>query len=145
MTDTAAAPYLEAQARREEMEERIAALERALAAATGASGWASSVQFRLVDLRGALAAHVVAVEAPDGLLAEIVDGAPRLANAVQRMKDDHAALAEEIDSLVESALTVEPATLRERGLELMRDMVLHRHRGSDLVYEAFARDIGGQS
>jgi hypothetical protein len=47
--------------------------------------------------------------------------------------------------LAESLSGAEPDAIRERANELMRELVLHRQRGSDLVYEAYATDIGGQS
>ncbi len=144
MTDTTSSPYSEAQALRIEMEERLAELEKALAAATAAPGWATSVQFRLRELRGSLASHVREVEAPDGLLAEIVDAEPRLAAGVDRMKADHRRIAAELDTLIQIAVSSDSGTLRERVFDLMREMVLHRQHGSDLVYEAFSRDIGGQ-
>ncbi len=144
MTDTTSSSYSEAQALRIEMENRLAELEKAVAAATAAPGWATSVQFRLRELRGSLASHVTSVEAPDGLLAEIMDAEPRLSSGVDRMKADHRRIAGELDTLIETAVSSDPSTLRERVFELMRDMVVHRQHGSDLVYEAFSRDIGGQ-
>jgi hypothetical protein len=145
MTTVSSTPYREAQARRLVMEDRLARLERAVAAASGAPGWSDTVSERLGALSDALAAHVAAVEAPDGLLAEIVEAAPRLAGCVQRMRTDHGRLTEHLRDLIELAPSGDPDTIREHVIELMRQMVLHRHRGSDLVYEAFATDIGGQA
>lgn len=143
MTVLTSAPYLEAQARRQEMEQRLAGLERALAAPSAAPGWAATVRDSLLSLHQSLAHHVVAVEAPDGLLPQIIDAAPRLANAVKRLEADHRRLSEAISTLVEDTSEGEPDAVRELAVELLRDMALHRQRGSDLVYEAYSTDIGG--
>jgi hypothetical protein len=143
MEPLASASYREALARRRDMEERLVALERALAAATAASGWSEAVREKLVELNDALIRHVVAVEATDGLLDEIVSTAPRLANSVQLMRDDHGRLAARIERLINEARILSPDGLRDDAVGLLHEMMLHRQRGSDLVYEAFSRDIGG--
>jgi HAMP domain-containing protein len=130
-------------ARRREMENRLAGLERALAAAAGAPGWVDAVCERLAELSQALVHHMLAVEAPDGILAEIVETAPRLANSVQVMRDDHGRLAARIEKLMTEAATAPVAEFRVDATDLVHEMMLHRQRGSDLVYEAFTRDIGG--
>lgn len=135
--------YQAATERRREMEDRLAELERAAAAAAEAPGWAATVAERLEALEEALTHHIAAVEAPDGLLADIVETAPRLSNLVQMMRDDHGRLVARVESLIEEAERLPAATLREAVTELLHDMTLHRQRGSDLVYEAFSRDIGG--
>lgn len=135
--------YQEAAARRREMEDRLAELERAVAAASGATGWSDTVRHKLGDLHQALAHHILAVEAPDGLLADIVETAPRLANAVQAMRDAHGTLAARIQTLIDDSASVPAVELREDVVDLFHQMMLHRQRGSDLVYEAFTRDIGG--
>jgi hypothetical protein len=135
--------YQEALARRREMQERLSALESAAAAATGSSDWPVNVGRALTGLHQALAHHILAVESSDGLLADIVSTAPRLANSVQSMRDDHGRLAAHIERLLREVETTEPGEVRADVTELLHEMMLHRQRGSDLVYEAFARDIGG--
>jgi hypothetical protein len=97
----------------------------------------------LAELSQALVHHMLAVEAPDGILAEIVETAPRLANSVQVMRDDHGRLAARIEKLMTEAATAPVAEFRVDATDLVHEMMLHRQRGSDLVYEAFTRDIGG--
>jgi len=144
MTRAPSAPFADAQARRVAMEQRLAELERAVAAASGAPGWAETVLDRLEALNDALVSHVEAVEAPDGLLSEIVETAPRLAGAAERMRSDHARLTKHLRELIVLTSAGDPETVRERVVELLRELMLHRHHGSDLVYEAYATDIGGQ-
>jgi len=143
METLTSAAYQEALTRRREMEERLTALDRAAASAPAAPDWAAEVSRCLIALHQALAHHVLAVEASDGLLSEIVQTAPRLSNAVQGMRDDHGRLVASIERLLIEVGESPAAVVREAVTELLHAMMLHRQRGSDLVYEAFARDIGG--
>jgi hypothetical protein len=38
-----------------------------------------------------------------------------------------------------------PDDMRGWGSNLLRDLSRHRQRGADLVYEAYATDIGGET
>ena len=102
----------------------------------------------LEQLREVFAVHVEVTEAPGGLYQEILENAPRLANRVTRFRREHAEITEAIRrGLAEcaAAATPEAATaLRDRTVRLFADLVRHRKRGLDLVYEAYV-DIGGES
>jgi hypothetical protein len=95
--------------------------------------------------------HVAVTEGPDGLHEDILDHAPRLANGVRRLKAEHAqirlALNAELLRLPAAAeggaLDVEQA--RGRLTVLLGRLVRHRQRGAELIYEAYAVDIGGES
>src|SRR6266508_4521523 len=77
--------------------------------------WLDSLGGALAHLDEVFAIHVQVTEGAGGLYEEIVENAPRLANRVKRFRREHA------------------------------DMVRHRKRGLDLVYEAYHVDIGGES
>jgi hypothetical protein len=115
--------------------------------APAASGerWHRRLRRGLDELRLALADHVTEAEAPDGLLRQIEEQAPHLARSVETLRTEHLALAsacEEVRAqLDESSLSV--AALRRRVLVLLGSFAMHRHRGADLVYEAYGVDIGG--
>ena len=88
-------------------------------------------------------------EAPGGLYQEILENAPRLANRVTRFRREHAEITEGIRrGLAECAGATTPeatTALRDRSVRLFADLVRHRKRGLDLVYEAYHVDIGGES
>jgi len=120
------------------------------ALATAASGrapaWSSELADRIQVLRKAFGHHVELTESPKGFLSEIVDHAPRLAHAAEKLRVEHAAIAAAIDrgsvavrSAGEDPGGVEDA--REAVLELLQQLVRHRQRGADLVYEAYNVDI----
>lgn len=135
--------------RRAELRETLSVLEHTLAAP--ASGrevvWGEAVHDALLTVVGDFGAHVEVTEGPGGLHHTILSADLRLANAVQSLAEEHGPIAEEIATLVaDSEPPVTPADvdgLRERGVRLLAQLLRHRQRGADLVYEAFQTDIGG--
>jgi hypothetical protein len=58
-------------------------------------------------------------------------------------------MADLINELVacvgEPELTPDVDTVRDRGTALLAQLARNRQRGSDLIYEAYASDIGGET
>lgn len=139
----------ELRRRRIELRDTMSALERALAApASGrAVVWGEGVHDALLALVDDFREHVVVTEGPGGLHQAILDGAVRLANAVQALVDDHAVIAAGIAEAI--ALAAPPvteadvATVRDHCTALLARLARHRQRGADLIYEAYATDVGG--
>jgi len=140
-----------ARIRRVALFDAVAALEFAAAGPAGKGpGWWRHVGDELHVLREALCDHIHTVEAENGLMAEILEEAPRLAPIVGDLKDEHGELCEGVDlalDLVTSQL-VEPQPdqvdeIRDMVVSLLVLLTKHRQRGADLVYEAYDVDIGG--
>jgi ATP phosphoribosyltransferase regulatory subunit HisZ len=136
-----------ARTRRAELLAAITALERALAAPAGDPVWAARVQARTDQLASAFDDHVSATEGPDGMYAEILRTAPRLRFGVDRLATEHddirvaiSSLDKLIDDLTEPD---DVGRIRDEGVALLARLVRHRQRGADLVFEAYAQDIGG--
>jgi hypothetical protein len=125
----------------------IQSFERALAAPAGDPGWRPRVSTRLHRLRGAFAEHIVVTEGPDGLYAELLDHAPRLARCVHVLVREHAAVATAMSALQRRVDQPGPTVeeLRAWSSDLLRELSRHRQRGADLVYEAYETDIGGET
>ena len=129
--------------RRDALGAAMQALETTVARSAAAPGWAGGVGAAIAEVRRALEAHIADVEGPDGLLEEILDLAPRLAHMTQEIEDEH-------DTLLESVIRVEkavdrdadPRATRRAVISLLGGLVIHRQRGSDLIYEAYNVDIG---
>ena len=144
-----------AKGQRLSLRRAIAGLEEALAATDdpdglgGHDGLGARLAPVLERLQEVFAVHVEVTEAPGGLYQEILENAPRLANRVTRFRREHAEITEGIRrGLAESAAATTPAAtaaLRDRSVRLFADLVRHRKRGLDLVYEAYHVDIGGES
>lgn len=135
--------------RRAELRESLGALERALAsAAVGRSMiWGERVRTVLVELADDFREHITVTEGPGGLHQAILAGDLRLANAVQTLTAEHGQIAQQLAELV--AATEPPVTpgdvagVREQATLLLTQLIRHRQRGADLIYEAYDLDIGG--
>lgn len=122
----------------------IQAFEQALASPAADPRWRELVEERLGSLREAFGEHIVLTEGPNGLYAEILEHAPRLARRVEMLIRDHGVLLAAIDFLAQRLPVSDPERLRRRASDLLRQLSRHRQRGADLVYEAYATDIGGE-
>jgi hypothetical protein len=144
-----------AKGQRLSLRRAIAGLEEALAATDdpdglgGPDGLPGRLTPALERLQEVFAVHVEITEAPGGLYQEILEHAPRLANRVTRFRREHAEIADGIRrGLASSATASGPEAaqaLRDHAVRLFADLVRHRKRGLDLVYEAYTVDIGGES
>jgi hypothetical protein len=136
-----------ARRQRAELLQSIHQFERALAVPAGNPSWHDVVTVRLAALRDAVTEHVVVTEGPDGLYSELLDHAPRLCRGVDILTREHAALVAAVEALCarlrEPAVAVEQ--VRGWASDLLRELSRHRQRGADLVYEAYATDIGGET
>lgn len=137
------------RARRAELRETINLMEAALAApARGrAVVWGEVVHASLMMIADDFGAHIEVTEGPGGLHQAILAGDIRLANAVEALTAEHAQIAEEIAALAaDSQAPVTEADvddLRDRATQLLGHLSRHRQRGADLIYEAYATDVGG--
>ena len=142
--------YLE-QVRRQraELGESMAALEAALTLPAGAGPvWRRRVRAALTELSHDLRDHATLTEVDGGLYADIGATAPRLTHGVQVQLGEHAEVLAEVERLLaerdEGMPDADVAEAhREACLQLLGRLVRHRQRTSDLIYEAYAVDIGG--
>jgi hypothetical protein len=83
------------------------------------------------------------------LYADLLATAPRLSEAVARLARDHKQIGHQIDDLLARVRTTESREdvdkVRDLGTMLLGVLVRHRQRGSDLVYEAYELDLGGET
>jgi hypothetical protein len=132
---------------REALWRTVGELEAAVVApAPGRIGpWAERVASRLDAVAAAWEDHVEAAERPGGLYEEVVGREPRLAHAVDRLKLEHLSVRATILEVRERARDVgedaQVAEVRAETLDLLHALAVHRHRGVDLVYEAYNADI----
>lgn len=123
----------------------IQAVERALARPIAEPGWRQGAAESLNWMVEAFADHVSVTEGADGLYAELLDHAPRLARGVYVLTREHAALSRAMDAVVQRVSGGDPDNLRVWASDLLRELARHRQRGADLVYEAYQTDIGGET
>jgi hypothetical protein len=136
---------------RAELRESISALEDALAAPAAGDSvrWAQRVHVAVVELAGDLREHVDLTEGPDGLYREVLTTTPRLSGAVDALTREHVLIRGQVDSLLArvgaSDVVADVDRVRDLGTALLGRLVRHRQRGSDLVFEAYEFDIGGET
>lgn len=144
--------------RRAELLEAINGLEQALAAPVpgGPMAWVQGVSAALLVLSGDFRDHVELTEGPAGLYGRVIRSSPRLAHQVERLTQDHATLTGLMSDLLTlvgkaagqfargDSVLDDLDDVRERGTALIAALVRHRQRGSDLMYEGYSLDIGGQ-
>ena len=136
--------------RRAELRESMVALELALAgpAPRGQARWTERVHVALIDLVSDVREHIDATEGREGLYVDVLASAPRLSAAVARLTREHAQISDLLEGLL--ARTIRPdkvdvEEVRGLGTSLLGLLVRHRQRGSDLLYEAFDFDVGGEA
>ncbi len=143
-------PFEALRRQRAELRESMSALELALSgpAARGEAGWRERVNVALVELSADFRAHVEFTQGHEGLYADVLATAPRLSGAVEHLTREHleiTGLIEELIAVTASTANIDVAHVRNLGNSLLAVLVGHRQRGSDLVYEAYEFDIGGEN
>lgn len=130
--------------RRADLHAIMVDLEHAIAAAAPGreESWSHQVRGALGRLADSFAQHVSGTERPDGLFDQVRRRAPRLDNHCRRLVGDHQTIAVELTNAT-SALDRDVAEVRESVLSLLAHLARHRQLGADLVYEAYAVDLGG--
>jgi hypothetical protein len=138
--------------RRAGLKAALSGLELALAApAANRADWVTHVRDSLGTVHEVWTRHIVETEAPSGFLDELVTESPRLATPSSRLRREH---SEILATIVQSEekLAVPPADdtygawaeeMRVELTALLAALARHRQRGADLVYEAYAVDLGG--
>jgi hypothetical protein len=146
-TVRAGAGYEAARAHRAELRHAVSGFADAVAAAGPRQAWRARAAVRLARLRDQLSRHVDVTEGPQGLYAELLRQAPRLHRPVSALADDHRDLAAAVDALSGWLDDPERSDGEVRGAahELLAAFAAHRQRGADLIYEAYAIDIGGET
>jgi len=133
--------------RRDEFYEGILDLERAMATPAGddAVAWAAETAAAVESLRQVLDDHIQETEAPGSFYDDVVEHSPHLVNAARRLQSEHPPLAASVDSLALELKTVSDddgvEATRELAVELIKALLLHRHRGAELVYDAYNVDV----
>lgn len=149
-TDTSALE--EARQRRKTLHDTLVHLEEAISspAAGRIPDWTASVLKEMTEIHDAFEQHVVVTERPDGLYDEILERAPRLSMNVGKLRGEHPSIGTAIDQMIARLEQVEVGGT-EWSLQAARDdlqrfigqVIRHRQRGADLVWEAYNVDIGG--
>lgn len=135
------------QERRDEFYEGILDLERAMAMPAGDDpvAWGQHVTVAVKSMHTVLDDHIAETEAPGSFYDDVIEHVPNLIKASQRLQAEHPVLVRELDQLdveikgVTDDESVEHA--RQTALDMIKTLLLHRHRGAELVYDAYNIDV----
>lgn len=154
------APYPTVHADADTLEvvrERRARLRRAMAELAAAAEaplvdapatWAATLTAALAGIAVAWERHIAITEDDGGLFGQIRTDAPNLDPQLRRLHREHESIRESI-AVVRAGVTAAAADLamlqqqREAITTLLSDLIRHRQRGADVVYEAYEVDLGG--
>lgn len=127
-------------------------VEEAAQSPVGAGTWREEVLVALQDLDRAFAAHLASADSDGGLIDQMMEDAPRLSTPADMLRAEHPVIEAQIKTLIEAVneahvptTHAEAEAIRELVLQLLVAVSRHRQHGSDLVWQAYAVDIGGQS
>jgi hypothetical protein len=112
--------------------------------------WLRRVVAETAVLRDYFTEHLEGTEGPHGYYAGLLAEAPRLAGAIRRLIAEHRRMAtvfSQVDALEEQARDDRQAVdeLREKVVALLVLFSRHRQHGSDLLWEAYGFDVGGEA
>lgn len=138
--------------RRAGLKTALSGLELALAAPyANRVDWVMQVRDALDAVHEVWSHHISQTEAPSGFLDEIVTESPRLSKPASRLRRDHVDILATIVRGEAKLITPPDDATYEAWAEevrveltaLLAALARHRQRGADLVYEAYAVDLGG--
>ena len=146
------APLDELRRRRAELRQSMGLVEFTIAAPIreDPSRWLDAVTRAWQELEEDFADHIEVTEGPKGLYRDLETTAPRVSRRVNRLMAEHQGLHDqfaEIRGVINAGVSdASGATrLREMATHLLATLAKHRQRGSDLVWEVYAFDVGGEN
>lgn len=138
--------------RRGQLKHAMADLEGAVAApAPGrVEEWLENVRTQLAELTADFTQHCDLTERPGGFHDQMLASAPHLEGRVHRLARDHVALQHDLEEARAAVAAMGEGDgavgeVRYRIGALLSNLSRHRQRGSDLVWEAFNYDLGGEN
>lgn len=135
------------QERRERMFEATRMLQRrSREPGDDVDGWRTELAAAVDVVDEVVDAHIAGTEEPDGFFQELLhESGGRLSASVRRLRRDHERSTELLGVLRDAlGAQADPADLRQLADELFAQLEAHRHRGADLLWQAYGQDIGGE-
>jgi hypothetical protein len=129
-----------------ELQGGIQRMQHAIQTPVGDPAWRPKMSRAVAEFKAEFAEHVEVTEGPAGLYAEVLDDAPRLAPYLNDLVGHHRSVWSALDEL-EGRLEEphSPESVRRHADQLIREVWHHHQRGTDLLYEAYTTDLGGET
>lgn len=137
-------PGNEVALRRDRMQATIEELRRVEGLAGRSAGsWREAAVAAVTGAGDTWERHVVGTEAPEGILAEVLQQEPRLAHLVDTLRAEHGDVRALLDEVGATLPTDEPAQV-QRSVQAVADRLARHHElGAELIHSAYAVDLGG--
>ena len=128
---------------------RDAVEEALLVPAADTTTWHTTMSAAVQSLETAFRRHRDVSEAPDGPLHRAETLRPQLARAARTQRQEHEEILRDVASILATlagsgVAPADPDSVRWYVGRLQESIRRHIARGSDLLYEAFVRDEGGE-
>jgi hypothetical protein len=137
-------PVNEVAQRRDRMQATIEGLRRVVELDdTGDGAWREAAVAALSEAAATWERHVAGTEAPQGILADVVEREPRLAHMVDSLRTDHVEVQAIVDRAVAGLGTQDPAGIREELENVAGRLSYHHHLGGEMIHSAYDVELGG--
>jgi len=129
--------------RRQDLYDAMRRLESSAARASGLDDWVEGTRSALDGLESALRRHVADIERPGGLFDEVTERAPHLKVDVDMLRTEH----QDLMNICHAAVTIvrdpdaDTGELRSKAMSLLGRLVIHRQRGSELLFDTYNVDL----
>lgn len=135
--------HLQIISRRQDLYDAMRRLESSAARASGLDGWIDGIRSALDGLESALRRHVSDIERPGGLFDEVTERRPHLEVDVDRLRTEH----QDLMNACHAAMTIvlgpdaDTGEIRRKVMSLLGRLVIHRQRGSELLFDTYNVDL----
>lgn len=129
--------------RRQDLYEVMQQIEASAARPSGTDNWRRHLDGALASLEEALRRHTSEIEAEDGLFDDVSVRTPNLVPIVDDLRREHAAMSaqcSEARGLVGRS-EVSINAVRAAVVELLGQLVVHRQRGAELLYDSYNLEL----
>ena len=126
------------------MEATIQALDRLITLdAPDDATWCAAAREAVDAATATWARHVTGTEAPDGILADVVEREPRLVHLVDTLRTEHIEVQALLDQTSAGLRDDDVAVARPAVAELSQRLSRHHDRGAEMLHLVYDVDLGG--
>ena len=110
---------------------------------SGDGGWREASLAAMNEAAATWERHVAGTEAPQGILADVLEREPRLAHMVHTLRAEHTEIRALLDRGRELLQTEDATDAREEVQVVAGRLSHHHHLGGELIHSAYDVELGG--
>ena len=144
VSGTAGDPVGEVTQRRDRMQATLDELQRVVDLDDNGDGqWRKAVAAALAEAAATWERHVSGSEAPEGILADVVEREPRLVPLVDTLLAEHTEIRALLERTNSTLATLDPSAARQEVQAVANRFSRHHDLGAELIHHAYEVDLGG--